>query len=318
RPTGKFPSYINFSHIGVPKKRKSPAPMETVKRKAVKNLVSNLASVSEQTRTAALCEIRILSKDDPESRELIVEAHAVPLIAEALYSPAAIVQENAAATLLNLSISTKENLTFISHGVLDALSHALRNPSSPSAAQCAAAAIFSLLRSESLRPIIGDKRDIIFGLVEIVRSPRSAARSIKDSLRALFGIALCPMNRAQMIELGAPEALLTLAANESRPGLIEDATAVLAQMAGCDESWEGFKRGSGAEILMDLLDGCGGRRMKENCVSGLLSLVQFGGDEAAEYLKRRKKLDGIVDIAENGTDKGKSKAMELLKLLHHQ
>ncbi|KAL2235518.1 U-box domain-containing protein 11 [Sesamum indicum] len=296
--------------------------MDVVKRRAVKNLVSKLTSVSEQTRTEALCELRLLSKNDAESRPLIAEADAVPLIAESLYSPAVILQENATATLLNISISSKEHL-MSSQGFLDALSHALRHPASPFVAQCAAATIFSLLSLESFRPIIGHKRDIIFGLVEIVRNHGSAARSIKDALRALFGVALYPLNRAQMVELGAVQALFSLVVKDGRVGLIEDATAVIAQVAGCEESWEVFKKALGIEVLMDLLDNATGSsyRVKENAVSALLNLVQVGGEEVASDVRGRMEarvVDGILDVAENGSEKGKSKALALLKVLEAQ
>ncbi|CAI9770466.1 unnamed protein product [Fraxinus pennsylvanica] len=294
--------------------------MEVVKRRTVKTLVTKLSSVSEQTRTEALCELRLLSKNDPESRSLIAEANAIPLIAEALYSTVVILQENATATILNLSISSKEDL-IASHGVLDALSHAVRNPASPFVAQCAAATIFSLLTMESFRPIIGHKRDIIFGLVEIIRSPGSVARSIKDSLSALFAIALYPLNRAQMVELGAVHALFSLILKDGRVGLVEDATAVIAQVAGCEESWEAFKKVSGLEVLMDLLDNSTGSsyRTKENSVSALLNLVLCGGEEVSKFVcgkMEERVLDGIIDVSQNGSDKGKNKAIELLKIVN--
>lgn len=293
--------------------------MDVVKRRAVKALVTKLTSVSEQTRTEALCELRLLSKNDDETRPLIAEADAVPLIAESLYSPAAILQENATATLLNLSISSKDHL-MSSHGVLDALSHALRHPASPFAAQCAAATIFSLLSVDSFRPIIGHKRDIIFGLVEIVRGQGSAARSIKDALRALFGVSLYPLNRAQMVELGAVQALFSLVVKDGRVGLIEDATAVIAQIAGCEESFEVFKKALGIEVLMDLLDNATGSsaRTKENAVSALLNLVQCGGEMVANDVRGKlesRVVDGVLDIVDNGSEKGKSKALALLKVL---
>lgn len=292
--------------------------MEIVKRRTVKSLVSKISSVSEQTRIESICELRLLTKNDPESRPIIAEANAIPLIAESLYSPVKILQENATATLLNLSISCKEHL-MSSHGVLDALSHALRNPASPFSAQCAAATIFSLVSFESYRPIIGHKRDIIFGLVEIVRNNGSAARSIKDALRALFGIALYPMNRAQMVELGTVQALFSLIVKDGRVGLVEDATAVIAQVAGCEESWEAFNKASSVSVLMDLLDNSTGssHRTKENAVYTMLNLVQCGGEKVVGELKGKieaRVIEGIHDVVENGSEKGKTKASALLKI----
>ncbi|KAK6163077.1 hypothetical protein DH2020_002918 [Rehmannia glutinosa] len=254
--------------------------MDAVKRRAVKTLVTKLTSVSEQTRTEALCELRLLSKNDAESRPLIAEANAVPLIAESLYSPAAILQENATATLLNLSIASKEHL-MSSHGVLDALSHALRHPATPFAAQCAAATIFSLLSVESFRPIIGHKRDIIFGLVEI----------------PFWGIALSTKPGSNGGAWGGPGPVF-VGRKDGRVGLIEDATAVIAQVAGCEESWEIFKKALGIEVLMDLLDNATGSssRTKENAVSALLNLVQCGGEEVANDVRGKMEARVLMGL----------------------
>ncbi|XP_059652013.1 U-box domain-containing protein 11 [Cornus florida] len=289
-----------------------------VKRRTARSLVTKLSSVSEQTRTEALCELRLISKHDPESRSLIADEGAIPYIAETLYSLSPISQENATATLLNLSISSREDL-MSTRGLLDALSHVLRHPTSPSAAQSAAATLFSLLTVDEYRPIIGSKRDIVYALIDIIRSPNSLPRSIKDALKALFGIALYALNRATIIELGAVPALFSLVVKDGRVGVVEDATAVIAQIAGCEEAKEAFRKVSGIGVLVDLLDPSTGSsgRTKENAISGLLNLVQCGGEQVANNVCEIGfgVFDGIADVAENGSSKGKNKAVALLKIL---
>lgn len=284
----------------------------------MRTLVTKLGSVSEQTRTEALCELRLISKNDPESRPVIADAEAIPYLAEALYSPTKVVQENAAATIHNLSISSKDHL-MSTRGVLDGLSHSLLNPSSPFTEQCVAGTLYSLLMVESYRTIIGHKRDILFGLVDILKRPDSTSRSIKDGLKALFGISLYPLNRAALIDLGVVPALFSLVCKDGRVGVVEDATAVIAQIAGCEESWDAFRKVSGERVLIDLLDNSTGSsvRTKENAVSSLLNLVQFCGEEVAKSISEMgmEALDGIVDVGTNGTAKGKSKALQLLKKL---
>lgn len=287
--------------------------------RAVKTLVSKLGSVSEQTRTEALCELRLISKNDPESRQVIADTEAIPYLSEALYSPTQIVQQNAAATLHNLSISSKDHV-MSTGGVLDALSHALLNPTSPFTEQCAAGTLYSLLMVESYRPIIGHKRDILFGLVDMVKRPDSASRSIKDGLKALFGLCLHPPNRAPLIGLGLVPVLFSLVCKDGRVGVVEDATAVIAQIAGCEESWDEFRKVSGERVLIDLLDNSTGSsiRTKENAVSSLLNLVQFGGKEVCENISEtgmEEALGGITDVETSGSAKGKRKALELLKKL---
>lgn len=295
--------------------------MMEVKRRTVRSLVTKLGSVSDQTRTEALSELRLLSKHDGDTRPIIADAGAIPYLSEILYSTSHLSQENAAATLLNLSITSREAL-MSTHGILDAISHALRQHStstSAEAVQSCAATLHSLLVVDSYRPIIGSKRDIIHSLVEIVKSRNSPPRSVKDALKAMFGIALYQPNRRELIELGAVQPLFSLIVNEGRVGIVEDASAVVAQIAGCEESVDEFKKVSGVDVLVDLLDlGTGSSdRVRENAVSALLNLVRFGGERAAKEVKgmTMKVIDGVADVAESGSSKGKSKALSLLKVL---
>ncbi|XP_022132008.1 protein spotted leaf 11, partial [Momordica charantia] len=102
-------------------------------------------------------------------------------------------------------------------------------------------------------------------------------------------------------------------------GIVEDASAVVAQLAGCEESEAAFRRVSGLGVLVDLLDSGTGssQRTKENAVSALLNLARWGGERAAEDVKDLGSgiLSEIADVAMNGSEKGKSKAVELLKMV---
>ncbi|KAL0557490.1 hypothetical protein IC582_006034 [Cucumis melo] len=269
-----------------------------VKRRTVSTLVSRLSSVSEQTRCESLSELRLMTKNDVESRSLIVEAGALPYLSETLYSSSHVAQEDAAATLLNLSISSRQAL-MSTHGLLDAISHVLshhNSSSSASAVQSCGATLHSLL---------------------VYR--KSPQRSIKDALKALFGIALHQSNRSTMVDLGVIPPLFSLVVVGGHAGIVEDASAVVAQVAGCEESELAFRRVSGLGVLVDLLDSGTGSslRTKENAVSALLNLAKWGGDRAAEDVKDLGSgiLSEIADVAVNGSEKGKTKAVELLKMV---
>ncbi|CAM8921362.1 unnamed protein product [Rhodiola kirilowii] len=291
-----------------------------VKRRVAEALVSKLSSVSDQTRTDALCELRLMTKNDAESRPIIAEAGAIPYLTDIIYSPSPIQQENACAMLLNLSISVRQSL-ISTHGLLDALSHALNHPASPAAFDSAAAALFSLLSVDDYRSVIGSKRDIIYALVKSIGDRSTPPRSVKDALRALFGISLHPPNRKAVVELGAVPVLFSLVMKDGRVGIVEDATAVIAQVAGCEASIQAFGKASGIRVLADLLDSATGssERTKENAVAAFLNLVQHsGGVEEVKYAMGFGVLDGIEEVVEHGTEKGKLKALALLKAIDHQ
>ncbi|KAK7405481.1 hypothetical protein VNO78_06819 [Psophocarpus tetragonolobus] len=292
--------------------------------RTVRTLVSKLSSVSEAARVDALCQLRLMSKEDPETRPIIAEAGAIPYIAEALYSSSHTWQENAAATLLNLSITEKEPL-MSTRGVLDAIAHVISHhgtTSSAAAVQSAAAVIHSLLSSvDSYRPLVGAKRDVVYSLIDILRCHVSSPpRTIKDALKALFAIALHPLNRATMINLGAVPALFSLVVKDGRVGIVEDATAVIAQLAGCEDAAEAFRKAGGLTVLADLLDlaTAASMRTKENAVSALLNLVRCGGELLAAEVRVAAAFgafSGIADVRNRGSGKGKNKASELLKVL---
>uniref|UniRef100_A0A7N0V8U8 U-box domain-containing protein n=1 Tax=Kalanchoe fedtschenkoi TaxID=63787 RepID=A0A7N0V8U8_KALFE len=181
-------------------------------------------------------------------------------------------------------------------------------------------ALFSLLSVDDYRSLIGSKRDIIYALVKSLSDRSTPPRSVKDALRALFGISLHPPNRTAMVELGAVPVLFSLVMRDVRVGIVEDATAVIAQVAGCEASLQAFGKASGIRVLADLLDSATGssEQTKENAVAALLNLVQSGGVEEVKYAMGFGVLDGIEEVVEHGSEKGKMKASALLKAVDHQ
>ncbi|THU55341.1 hypothetical protein C4D60_Mb11t05550 [Musa balbisiana] len=294
------------------------------KHQKARSLVQRLSSVAAESKSAAeaIAEIRRLSKQDPEIRAPLADAGAVPLLAARLlnhhhhHSSAAEAQENAAAALLNLSISAREAL-MCTPGILDALAAALRLLS-PAAAQHAAATLYSLLSVEAYRSIIGSKKPLIAALVDLLGAPGAPTRSIKDALKALFGLALYPLNRTALVELGAVPPLFALVVKDGRRGLVEDATAVIAQVAGCDESVEAFRRVDGVSVLVDLVVG-GSGRARENAAAALLNLVNSGGDKAVGDVREVDGAEAAVRALAGGDSgvsaRAKSKAEALLTVL---
>ncbi|KAG1371099.1 U-box domain-containing protein 4 [Cocos nucifera] len=293
-----------------------------VKLRTAKSLVNRLNSAADADSAAeVIAEIRLLTKHDPEIRSPLADSGAVPLLATYLlpggYSTVS--QENAAAALLNVSISTREAL-MSTPGLLDALAAALQLPSSSAgAAQHAAATLFSLLSVDAYRPIIGSKRPLVSSLIALLRSPNPLTRSIKDALKALFGIALYPLNRPAMVDLGAVPALFSLVVKDGRTGVVEDATAVIAQVAGCYESVDAFRKVAGVRVLVDLVDvGTGASvRARENAASALLNLVMSGGEKATADVREIETAEAAIQelAGEGASARAKSKAESLLRVL---
>ncbi|KAF8646779.1 hypothetical protein HU200_065575 [Digitaria exilis] len=260
---------------------------------------------------AAVSDIRLASKDDTDIRAPLADAGAVPLLAAQLSGAAGV---DAAAALLNISISAREQVAS-SPGILDALTAALRT----AAAHHAAATVHSLLCSEPHRAAVGARRPLLAALVALLRDSPST-RATKDALKALFGVALYPPNRATLVSLGAVQALFALVVADGRGGIVEDATAVVAQVAGCAESLEAFRWVSGVRILLDLVEpgGAATPRARENAAAALLNLVVAGGERAvAEVIAVGGAEETVRELAEDSaaSPRGKAKAEALLRAL---
>jgi hypothetical protein len=291
-----------------------------VKLRTVRSLMHRLSSATdERSIAAAVAETRLLSKHDPDVRLPLAEAGAVALLSAHLRAgstASSSVQEDAAASLLNLSIAAQESL-MSTPGLVDALGNALELPNT--AAQHAAATLYSLLCVESYRPIIGSKRPLLSSLISLLRSPVST-RSAKDALKALFGISLYPLNRPTLVELGAVSALFSLIVKDGRNGIVEDVTAVIAQVAGCSESVDAFRKVAGVRVLADLIDPLTGvsERSRENAVAALLNLVTAGGERAAGDLREVGGAEEMIrEMARDDalSTRGKAKAEALVKAL---
>ncbi|CAD6228084.1 unnamed protein product [Miscanthus lutarioriparius] len=266
---------------------------------------------------AAVSEIRLASKEDPEIRAPLADAGAVPLLAAQLHH-ASPVSVDAAAALLNISISARDQVA-TAPGVLDALTSALR---SGHAAHHAAAVVYSLLcGGESHRAAVCARRPLLSALVALLRaSPKPSTRATKDALKALFGVALYPPSRATLVSLGVVQALFALVMTDERNGIVEDATAVVAQVAGCAESLEAFRWVSGVRILLDLVEAGGAAtpRARENAAAALLNLVVAGGEAAAaEVVAVGGAEETVRELAEDSaaSPRGKAKAEALLRAL---
>jgi hypothetical protein len=111
--------------------------------------------------------------------------------------------EEAAAVLLNISISVREQL-MSEPDILNTLIADMRAEEYAAVHDAA-----SLLRVDAYRPIVGAKRPIV------------------DMRMVLY-----PLNQVVLVELGFVRALFTLMMTDERTGVSEDATTIFTQVAG--------------------------------------------------------------------------------------
>ncbi|RRT42106.1 hypothetical protein B296_00018843 [Ensete ventricosum] len=145
-------------------------------------------------------------------------------------------------------------------------------------------------------------------LMDLLGAP---TRSNKDVLKALFALALYPLNHIALIELGIMPPLFALM-------VVEDAMTVITQVAGCDKSMEVFQRVDDISVPVDLMVG-GSGRARENTAPAL-----------AEPNKEQRRHDGgehqgggqgevtvraLASDDSGASARGKSKVETLLRIL---
>ncbi|KAL2339908.1 hypothetical protein Fmac_007848 [Flemingia macrophylla] len=98
---------------------------------------------------------------------------------------------------------------------------------------------------------------------------------------------------------------VNIVVKDGRVDIVEDSTAVITQVAACNDAVLTFRKVSSLGVLVDLLDlsTASSIRTKENAVFALLNLVCCSDEYA------------VVDVRDSGSSKGRSKAEKLLRLL---
>ncbi|THU74508.1 hypothetical protein C4D60_Mb04t34110 [Musa balbisiana] len=102
------------------------------------------------------------------------------------------------------------------------------------------AILHSLLSIKVYRSIIESNKPLITTLVDLLGASDVSTRSIKDILKAHFGLIVYPLNYTALVELGIMLPLFTLVVKDKRKGVVEDTTTTITHVAGCDESVEVF------------------------------------------------------------------------------
>ncbi|URE14119.1 U-box domain-containing protein, partial [Musa troglodytarum] len=149
---------------------------------------------------------------------------------------------------------------------------------------------------------------IAAALVDLLSALDAPTRSIKDVLKALFGLDLYPLSRTALVELGIVSPLFLTGGEEWAKG-------------GRDESMEVFWRVDGVNVLVDLVVG-GSGRARENTTVAQLNLVKSGRDKAMGDVRE---VDGVeatirplasIDCRVNA--RGKKKIEVLLRVLESE
>lgn len=298
--------------IEPPKRPSSSRPSKTssacspAERTKIEILLCKLTSGNPEDQRSAAGEIRLLAKRNADNRVAIAEAGAIPLLVGLLSTPDSRTQEHAVTALLNLSICEDNKGSIVSSGAVPGIVHVLKK-GSMEARENAAATLFSLSVIDENKVTIGAS-GAIPPLVTLLSE--GTQRGKKDAATALFNLCIYQGNKGKAVRAGVVPTLMHLL-TEPGGGMVDEALAILAILSSHPEGKAAIGAAEAVPVLVEVI-GNGSPRNRENAAAVLVHLC--AGDQ--QYLAEAKELGvmgPLVDLAQNGTDRGKRKAAQLLE-----
>lgn len=294
--------------IEPPQRSSSSQPSEfanPVERSKYEALLRKLTSANIEDKRSAAGEIRLLAKRNANNRVAIAEAGAIPLLVDLLSTTDPLTQEHAVTALLNLSICDNNKRSIMSCRAAPGIVHVLKW-GSMEARENAAATLFSLSVVDEYKVMIGAS-GAIPPLIALLNE--GTQRGKKDAATALFNLCFYQGNKVKAVRGGVVSILMQLL-TESRIGMVDEALAILAILASNSEGRAAIGAAESVPTLVALI-GTRSPRNRENAAAVLMHICT--GDR--RHIVEAKELGVIsllTDLAENGTDRGKRKATQLL------
>ncbi|KAL5994102.1 U-box domain-containing protein 14 [Asimina triloba] len=278
-------------------------------RKAIGALLEKLKNGSQDDQRAAAGELRLLAKRNADNRVCIAEAGAIPLLVELLASPDPRTQEHAVTAILNLSINDTNKGSIVNSGAIPDIVDVLKN-GSMEARENAAATLFSLSVVDENKVAIG-AAGAIPALIDLLCE--GSPRGKKDAATAIFNLSIYQGNKARAVRAGIVAPLMRLLV-DAGGGMVDEALAILAILASHPEGKLAIGQAEPIRILVEVMR-TGSPRNRENAAAVLWSLCT--GDP--QHVRTAKELgaeEALKELAENGTDRAKRKASNVLELMN--
>ncbi|WVZ90870.1 hypothetical protein U9M48_037129 [Paspalum notatum var. saurae] len=267
-----------------------------------------LCSPDPEEQRSAAAELRLLAKRNANNRICIAEAGAIPLLLSLLSSSDLRTQEHAVTALLNLSIHEDNKASIISSGAVPSIVHVLKN-GSMEARENAAATLFSLSVVDEYKVTIGGTGAIP---ALVVLLSEGSQRGKKDAAAALFNLCIYQGNKGRAIRAGLVPLIMGLVTNPTG-ALMDEAMAILSILSSHPEGKAAIGAAQPVPVLVEMI-GSGSPRNRENAAAVMLHLCI--GEQQLVHLARAQECGIMVPLRElalNGTERGKRKAVQLLE-----
>ncbi|XP_031250930.1 U-box domain-containing protein 38-like [Pistacia vera] len=228
-----------------------------------------------------------------------------PLIA----SRYSVVQTNAIASLVNISLEKPNKVIIVRSGIVPLLIDVLKSGSDESQ-EHAAGALFSLALDDENKMAIG----VLGALQPLMHALRAGSeRTRHDSALALYHLTLIQSNRVKLVKLNAVPTLMTMVRSGDS---VSRMLLILCNLAACNEGRSAILDANGVSILVSMLreSALDSEATRENCVAALFALAH-GNMRFKGLAKEARTAEVLREVEERGSQRAREKAKRILQML---
>ncbi|XVF54179.1 hypothetical protein PTKIN_Ptkin05aG0159800 [Pterospermum kingtungense] len=268
------------------------------------------SDISEQE--TGLISLRKITRTNEEARVSLSSPRLLSTLRSLIISRYSVVQTNAIASLVNLSLGKSNKVVIVRSGFVPLLIDVLKTGSSE-AQEHAAGALFSLALEDENKMAIG----VLGALQPLLHALRSDSdRTRQDSALALYHLSLVQSNRVKLVKLGAVSTLLSMVkSGESASRVL----LVLCNVAACTEGKSAMLDANAVAILVGVLKESEliSEATRENCVAVLFTL-SHGSLRFKGLAKEARAVEVLREVEERGSERAKEKARRILQKMRER
>lgn len=272
-------------------------------------IYSRIRSTDIYDQEQAVISLRRMTRNKEEARISLCTPRLLLALRPLITSRYCVVQTNAIASLVNLSLEKQNKVTIVRSGFVPLLIDALKAGSSE-AQEHAAGALFSLALEDDNKMAIG-VMGALQPLLHALRSDSEPTR--KDSGLALYHLSLIHGNRVKLVKLGAVTTMLSMVKSAESASRV---LLILCNLASCDEGRSAMLDANAVAILVGKLRECesDSEATRESCVAALFALshrsLRFKG-----LAKEARAMEVLKEVEEKGSERAREKAKRILQMM---
>ncbi|KAK7411534.1 hypothetical protein VNO78_02968 [Psophocarpus tetragonolobus] len=273
-------------------------------------ILRKLKSGEVHEQEEGVIALRKITRNKEEARVSLCSTRVLNALKGLIASRYGVVQVNAVACVVNLSLEKNNKVKIVRLGFVPFLIDVLKGGLGESQ-EHAAGALFSLSLDDDNKMAIG----VLGALQPLMHALRAESeRARHDSALALYHLSLVQSNRVKLVKLGAVPTLLSMAA--AGGNLASRVLLILCNLAVCTEGRAAMLDANAVECLVGLLRGneLDSEATRENCVAALYALshrsLRFKG-----LAKEARVVEVLKMVEETGTDRAREKARKVLQML---